>query len=517
VKTLRLRARTFVRGILLFVAAATTLATAQMPVTTWHYDNANGGANTNETILTPQNVNPTSFGKLFSQPVDGAIVGQALYLPGVTISGSAHNVVYVATMNDSVYAFDADTNTGANAMPLWHTSLLSKKVLAMPIALQGCGGTSGWSQVGIVSTPVIDPVAGTIYLVAKTYENGKSFVHRLHALDVTTGLERSGSPVLISASYPYNGRSNLFVDKMQVNRPALRLDNGNLYIAFGSNGCRSGKEEGWVMSYNAATLQQAGAFDDEPASSAAAIWQRGGGLAIDSEGFIYGATADGPFTEGIDFGESIFKLSQGDGTLDLADWFTPWNETDLNSHDQDLSQPVLILPDQSGPYPHLAAEVGKEGTIYLLNRDGMGQFCSNCQSRDTQIPQELQGIAPYGGALVYWNNAIYTSANRSPITALPFINGTIGTTPLAHSKKVSGGHSPVISSNGSANGILWQLNGKDLCAFNATTLVELYKSVKAHNHQDALPKLPHFADIMVNNGKLYIGTYNSLFVYGLMQ
>ncbi|MGC2245229.1 MAG: hypothetical protein WA609_01380, partial [Terriglobales bacterium] len=159
---------------------------------------------------------------------------------------------------------------------------------------------------------------------------------------------------------------------------------------------------------------------------------------------------------------------------------------------------------------------GKEGTIYLLNRDSMGQFCSTCQSRDTQIPQELQKVAPNTGALVYWNNAIYTSANSSPITAFPFINGVIGTTPLALSKKVSSGHSPVISSNGSANGILWQLNGKDLCAFNATTLVELYKSVKAHNHQDALPKLPHYANIMVNNGKLYVGTNNSLYVFGLV-
>jgi hypothetical protein len=517
VKTLRLRARTFVRGILLFGAAATTLASAQMPVTTWHYDNANSGANINETILTPQNVNPANFGKLFSQTVDGAIVGQALYLPAVTISGSVHNVVYVATMNDSVYAFDADSNTGANASPLWQTTFLSKKVIAMPIALQGCGGTSGWSQVGIVSTPVLDPIAGTLYVVAKTYENGKSFVHRLHALDVTTGLEQSGSPVVIAASYEYNGQNNVFVDRMQVNRPALRLNDGNLYIAFGSNGCRSGKEEGWVMAYNTATLQQVGAFDDEPSSSAAAVWQKGGGLAIDSDGSLYAATADGPFTDGVDFGESIFKLSQGDGTLDLADWFTPWNESDLNSHDQDLSQPVLILPDQSGPYPHLAAEAGKEGTVYLLNRDNMGQFCSTCQTGDTQIPQELQQIAPYGGALVYWNNAIYTSANRSPITALPFIDGVIGTTPLAQSKKVSGGHSPVISSDGLLNGVLWQLNGKDLCAFNATTLVELYQSSKAHSHLDALPKLPHFADIMVNNGKVYIGTYNSLFVYGLVE
>ena len=516
-KILNLCVQTCAYTILLALIAATTLASAQTPVTTWHYDNANSGANPNETILTPQNVNSTSFGKLFSQAVDGVIVGQALYLPGVTISGAVHNVVYVATMNDSVYAFDADSNTGVNASPLWQTTFLSKKVTAIPIALQGCAGTSGWSEVGITSTPVIDPVAGTIYVVAKTYENSKSIVHRVHALDVTTGLEQAGSPVVISASYEYNGQNNVFVDKMQVNRPALRLDNGTLYIAFGSNGCRSGKEEGWVMAYNAATLQQVGAFDDEPSSSAAAVWQRGGGLAIDEDGYVYGATADGPFAAGVGFGQSVFKLSQSGGTIGLADWFTPWNEVYLNTHDLDLSQPVLVLPDQSGLYPHLAAAVGKEGTIYLLNRDSMGQFCSTCQSSDTQIPQEVQTFAPNTGALVYWNNAIYTSANSSPIAALSFINGVIGTTPIALSKKVSAGHSPVISSNGASNGLVWQINGKNLCAFNATTLAEVYQSSKARNERDVLPKLPHYANFMVNNGKVYVGTDGTLEVYGLLQ
>ena len=494
-----------------------TLANAQTPVTTWHYDNMDTGANTNETILTPGNVNVKTFGKIFSQPVDGAIVGQALYLPQVTIPGAGvHNVVYVATMNDSVYAFDADSASGTNGGLLWHTSFLSKNVQPMPISIQGCWKTTAWTQVGVVSTPVIDPVAGTIYVVAKTYENGTSFVHRLHALDVTTGLEKSGSPVVITASYEYGGNTDVFVDEMQVNRPALLLNDGTIYIAFGSNGCRSGKEEGWVVAYNSSTLQQTGAFDIEPEASAGAIWQRGGGLAADSEGYIYGATADGPFTAGIDLGQSVFKISQGDGILTLADWFTPWNQLYLNQHDLDLSEPVLVLPDQAGPYPHLAAAVGKEGTIYLLNRDNLGQFCSSCQGGDAQIPQELQKFASNTGALVYWNNAIYTTANSSPIAALSFSNGVIGTTPIALSKKVAAGHSPVISSNSTANGILWQLNGKNLCAFDATTLAVLYKSNKTRG-RDALDPLPHYANIMVNNGKLYVGTNDSLTVFGLLN
>jgi hypothetical protein len=490
-------------------------ANSQVAVTTWHYDNGHSGANTRETILTPQNVNDSSFGKLYSYTVDGAIVGQALYLPSVTVPGiGQHNVVYVATMNDSVYAFDADSNTGRNSRPLWHVNFLSKNVTPVPVSVQGCGGTTGWTQVGIVSTPVIDPVAGTIFVVAKTYE-GSSFVHRLHALDVTTGEEETGSPIVVTASYLYGGKNNVFQDFMQVNRPALLLEHGNLYIAFGSNGCRSGKESGWVIAYHASTLQPKGAFDVEPGQSAAAIWQRGGGLSSDSQGYIYGATADGPFVAGSNFGQSVFKLSQSGNTLKLADWFTPYNEAYLDDHDLDMSEPVLVLPDQSGKYPHLAAAVGKEGTIYILNRDKMGHFCSTCTQRDTQIVQELPAFAPQTGALAYWNNTIYTTANGSPVKALSFTNGVLAKTAIAQSKKAASEHSPVISANGNSAGVLWQINGGALTAYDAVTLERLYLSTKPVGDRDVLPALPHYANLLVNNGKVYVGTNNSLVVYGL--
>jgi hypothetical protein len=506
--------RTFVACVLL-ILADTSSSRSQVAVTTWHYDNARSGANSNETILTPQNVTYTQFGKLFTQPVDGAITGQALYLPGVTIpAAGVHNVVYVATMHDSVYAFDADSATGKNASPLWQTSFLKSGVTTVPIALQGCGATTKWTEVGIVSTPVIDPMSGTIYVVAKTYENS-AFVHRLHALDVTTGAEKSGSPVVITASYEFAGRNNVFEDAMQVNRPALLLENGNLYIAFGSNGCRGGNEQGWVMSYSAATLQPMGAFDVEPGDSAAAIWQRGGGLSSDSAENIYGATADGDFEAGTNFGQSVIKLSQAGSALQLADWFTPFNEQDLDKHDMDLSEPVLVLPDQKGKHPHLMATLGKEGTIYILNRDNMGHFCSTCTKADTQIVQELPVFAPEPGALVYWNNAIYTSAAGSPIAALALKNGSLATTPFALSKKTTNGHSPVISANGNSSGILWQINGSSLAAYDALTLVRRYSAGQAPKHRDQLPALPHFANFVVANGKVYIGTYDSLAVYGL--
>ncbi|MFY9905045.1 MAG: hypothetical protein WBX02_20915 [Terriglobales bacterium] len=493
---------------LLFVLAAMTLAWAQTPVTTWHYDNGRSGANPNETILTPQNVNSKQFGQLFNQPVDGQVIGQALYLPGVTIPGAGvHNVIYVATMNDSVYAFDADSATGSNANPLWHTSFLGNGVTTVPIKLQGCGGTTFWTQVGIVSTPVIDPTSGTIYVVAKTYENSK-FVHRLHALDVTTGLEQTGSPIVISASYDYGGTNYVFADKMQVNRPALLLENGYIYIAFGSNGCRGDLEEGWVVSYDEATLQPAGAFNDEPGESAAAVWMRGGGLSADSSGNIYGATADGPFAAGTNFGQSVFKLSQSANTLQLADWFTPYNELYLDDNDLDMSEPVLVLPTQQGKNKNLLAVIGKEGTIYILNQNNLGHFCATCTKADTQIVQELAGFAPEGGALVYWNNALYTSATGAPIAALSFSKGKLAQTPFALSKKVDSGHSPIISANGNTAGVLWQITGGTLSAFDALSLDRLYNT--------KLPPVPHFANVMVANGKVYVGTNNSLVAYGLL-
>ncbi len=511
-----LRARAVVACVLLLVLAGVTVARAQVAVTTWHYDNARSGANPNETILTPLNVNSKEFGKLFAQPVDGQMIGQALYLPGVAIPGAGvHNVVYAATMNDSVYAFDADSATGSNAAPLWHTSFLTDGATPIPVAVQGCGGTTGWTVVGILSTPVIDPVAGTLYVVAKTYENS-TFVHRLHALDVTTGLEKTGSPIVITASYEFAGKNNIFADQMQVNRPALLLENGHLYIAFGSNGCRGDLEQGWVVAYNASTLQPEGAFDDEPGKSAAAVWMRGGGLAADSLGNIYGATADGPFIAGTNFGQSVFKLSQVGSTLKLADWFSPFNEAYLDDKDLDMSEPVLVLPNQKGAHPHLLAAVGKEGTIYLLNRSNMGHFCGISCTSDTQIVQELTAFAPETGALVYWNNAIYTSADGSPIAALALTDGVLATTPFAQSIQVAAGHSPVISANKNTEGILWQINGSALTAFDASTLVRLYASFQAPNNRDVLPRLPHFANLVVANGKVYLGTNDSLVVYGLL-
>lgn len=492
------------------------VAHSQVAVTTWHYDNARTGANTNETKLDPGSVKPGSFGKVFTQPVDGAIIGQALYLPNVTIPGAGtHNVVYVATMHDSVYAFDADDANGANASPLWQTSFLTNDAKTVPITMQGCGKVTGWAEVGVLSTPVIDPLAGKLYVVAKTYEKGAS-IHRLHALDVATGHETPGSPVVITASFKNGAETDVFKDAMQVNRPALLLSKGNIYIAFGSNGCRSSKEKGWVVAYKASTLKSVGVFDTEPGMSAAGIWMRGGGLSSDSVGNVYGETADGPYKDGTNFGLSVFKLTQTGKSLKLADWFTPFDLSFLNKKDQDLDEPTLILPDQPGPYPHLALAVGKEGTVYLLNRDDMGHFCATCNLTDTQIVQELPMlVGAHTGALIYWNDTIYSSAVSSSINAYALAGGLLAGVPFAQSQQGTGQHSPVISANGNTSGVLWQINGSILTAYDALTLKRLYTSSQ-NKTRDALPDLPHFANLIVVNGKVYVGTNSTLEVYGLL-
>jgi hypothetical protein len=241
---------------------------------------------------------------------------------------------------------------------------------------------------------------------------------------------------------------------------------------------------------------------------------RGGGLSADSEGSIYGATADGPFAASTNFGQSILKFTQSGSDLTLADWFTPYNELYLDQNDMDLSEPVLVLPDQTGKIKHLMAAIGKEGTIYLLNRDNLGHFCATCTQGDTQIVQELPTFAPEPGALAYWNNTLYAAAAGSPIRAIALNKGKLATTPFAQSVKTDNGHSPLVTANGTTSGLLWQISGSIVGAYDALTLQRLYVSSHALNNRDQIPPLPHFANFVVANGKVYVGTNNSLVVFG---
>src|SRR3984957_4441334 len=499
--------------LMLFFAGAPLLG--QTPVTTWHYNNARTSANTSETLLTPSNVNSRTFGKLFTQPVDGYVVGHPLYLPAVNIPGQGtHNVVYVATMHDSVYAFDAES---ASTPALWMTSIFTYSpagATTVPATVTKDPGTTGWTELGIISTPVIDPATGTLYLVAETYENGK-VVHRLHALDVTTGLEKFGGPTTIAATYTLNGKTTTFADLFQINRPGLLLANSDIYIGFGSNG-NNAYSQGWVLSYNASTLQPEGAYTAEPGKTLASIWQKGAGLSADSLGNIYAQTGEGPFTAGTNLSSSVLKLSQSGTTLALADWFTPYNQQYLSDHDLDLNDGVLILPDQPGPYPHELITGGKEGTIYVLNRDAMGQNCSTCTAGDTQIVQELPLAARFSGIPVYWNNTVYVTPENQPVSAYNVSNGALVVPPVQSVGADGGGHA-MITANGNSNGILWFVNGTNLWAMDAVTLNLLYNSNQAANGRDTVPPLPHFATPIAADGKVFIGGQSSLVVYGLLS
>jgi hypothetical protein len=508
------RAITLSSVLLLILFFARVPLLGQTPVTTWHYDNARTSANTSESLLTPSNINTRTFGKLFTQPVDGQIVGHPLYLPGISIPGQGtHNVVYVATMHDSVYAFDADR---AGTSPLWMTSIFTYSpagATTVPATVKKDAGTTGWTEVGIISTPVIDPASGTLYLVAETYESGQ-VMHRLHALDVSNGQEKLGGPATIAATYTLNGMTSTFHDLYQMNRPGLLLANGHIYIAFGSNCCNA-YSQGWVISYNASTLQQEGAFDAEPGKTLASIWQKGAGISADSSGNIYAETAEGFYAPGSNLSTSVLKLGQIGPILSLVDWFTPSNYLFLSAHDLDLAEGVLILPDQPGSFPHELIAVGKEGTVYVLNRDNMGQLCSGCTS-DTQIVQELpKAVGAESGTPVYWNNTVYFTGVGVPVMAYTLSNGSLIVPPSVQSIKMNGGGHALITANGNRNGLLWFNNGYSLWALDAGTLQTLYTSTQAANSRDALPPLAHFATPIAADGKVFVGTRNSLVVYGL--
>jgi hypothetical protein len=487
---------------------------AQTSVLTWHYDNLRSGANTTETVLTPANVNYKTFGKLSTKAVDGYVVAQPLYVPGVNIVGQGvHNVVFVATMHDSVYAFDADDN---NSSPLWYTSILAYSpagATTVPATVKKDLGTTGWSELGIVSTPVINLGNHSLYLVAETYENSQ-VVHRLHALDITSGLEKLGGPTTIAATSTIDGVTTTFKDLYQVNRPGLLLAQHQIFVAWGSNG-NNAYSQGWLMSYSATTLQPLGAVTLEPGKTLASIWQKGAGVAGDLQGNIYAVTGEGPYVAGSNLSISVVKVSSTNG-VQVADFFTPYNHQTLSEHDMDLTG-VLLLPPESGPYPREMIAIGKEGSIYLLNRDHMGGLCTNCTSGDTQIVQEiLQGAGPGGGNPSFWNATVYFTGAANPVQAYTVGNGTLVVPPAKSPQSMDGGGHSFVTANGTTNGILWLMNGKTLYALDAVTLKTLYNSALAPNQRDVLPLLPHFPEPIVADGKLFIGTTNSLVTYGLL-
>jgi hypothetical protein len=522
---------------LLFVVALLSSSFAQLPFTTSRADNARDGANTNETLLTPANVNKSGFGHLFSFPVDYVVMAQPLYMPNVNIPGQGtHNVVYVATQADSVYAIDADTGT-----QLWYASMLDGGTTASGKYLP-CGTAAGFYQEGIIGTPVIDPFNSTMYLVAKTVLNG-TVRHQLHALNITTGNDQPGSPVLIAATSisnadaanGYKPHTTVFNSLHQKNRPGLLLLDGVIYLGFGSNYCND-DNSGWVLSYSEANLSQPpGVFNTSPDYGFTSIWQAGVGLAADEAGNIFVETAESG-AHGYDvpnggqtYCNSVVKLEPGlvdqYNQYEVADYFTPWYVAFLDDHDMDISSTgALILPDQDGPYPHELIAGGKQGVIYVLDRDNMGMYSPG---NDNQIIQELPLFPNISGdsttaqiqfgSPAYWNNTVYYAPDANPLMAFPLSGGLLGT-PIT-TGKYPGSHSPSISANGNnpQTGILWVISGPQLLAFNATTLQLLYGTNQAANGRDKLPSVGHFVTQTVNNGKVYVATQTSLEAYGLFN
>src|SRR5262245_6516764 len=345
-------------------------ASAGVQVLTYHNDVARTGQNLEETILTPTALSMASFGKLFSQSVDGYVYAQPLYLSGVAVPGKgARNVVYVCTEHDSAYAFDADTNAGGSSAPLWKVSFINPGAGVTTVPTGDVGSPDLVPEIGITSTPVIDPSTGTIYIEAKTktVSNGiTTYQHRLHALDAATGMDRH-APVLITASVRGTGDGNdgngnvPFNALRQMNRPGLLLSKGIVYIAYASHG-DNGPYHGWVIGYDSQTLVRVRVFNTTPNGGLGGIWQGGGGPAVDPAGNIYFITGNGTFSAssgGTDYGDSFVKLSTVSG-LAVADYFTPFNQADLSNRDADLgSGGALVLPDQPGTHPHLVVGAGK--------------------------------------------------------------------------------------------------------------------------------------------------------------
>jgi hypothetical protein len=510
-------------------------------VLTWHNDNARTGGNLKETILTPSNVNSSTFGKVLSYQVDGQIYAQPLYAPNLKIpNAGTHNVVFVATENDSLYAFDAD---GLVAAPLWRVSFIDPVhgVTTIPCATKSACPI--YPQIGITGTPVISIGQNAIYVVVRTLENGAYF-DRLHALDIRSGVEKFGGPVVIQGSVPGSGAGSShgtvsFNPKYGNQRPGLLLVNGTIYIGFAGL-------HGWVMGYSATTLQQTAIFSTSPNASGAGIWQAGGGLAADGAGNIYAAVGNGTFdanTGGTDYGDTLLKLNAG---LAVADYFTPMDQNCRGTNDRDLgSGGPLLLPTQTGAVPNELIIGGKGGPpcdtgsapIYLLNRGNLGKYHS-AQDHDVQTI-EGSGVGE-SASLAYWQGPtaayIYQSGQAAAqavgdhLKQYAVTGGLLSATPTAQTTNVFPiGSTPAISSNGSTNGIVWALERDDnfsvapgshpaiLRAYDATNVAtELYDSTQASGNRDGAGAAIKFAVPTIVNGRVYVGTQTELDVYGLL-
>jgi len=512
---------------ILMLAVLYAIPARSQDVLTYHNNNSRTGLNSNETILTLANVNSASFGKLFTIPVDGKVDAQPLYLSSITIAGVTHNLLIVVTEHDSVYAFDADT--GAQ---IWQVTTLAAGETTSDD--RGCSQVT--PEIGITSTPtLIRPSTGdpVIFVVTMSKDKMGNYHHRLHSLDATSGAELHKSPMEVTAKYPGTGDDSsggfvIFDPAQYKERTALMWFKGIVYLAFSSH-CDNRPYTGWIMAYNDITLAQTTVLNVTPNGNEGAIWGAGAGLAADGKN-IFLLDANGVFdttlnaagfpSEG-DYGNAFLKLST-QGGLSVADYFEMDNQSEENGNDIDLGSGGILLTnpkDSTGTVWNLAIGAGKDGNLYVVNRNNLGKFSAS----SNQIYQELDGVLPGGiwSMPAAFGSNIYYGPVGSPILAFQFKNAKLTAKPVAQTTNAFAypGATPSISANGGANGIVWateNTNPAVLHAYNANTLVELYNSNQAANSRDHFGAGNKFITPMISHGKVYVGTTNGVGVFGLL-
>lgn len=528
---------------------------AQVNVITYHNDLSRTGQNLSETILTPANVTPVKFGQLFQYPVDGDVYAQPLYLSGVSIPGQGvHNVLFICTAHNSVYAFDADSNTGTNAGLLWHVNLGPSAATPNNVFGNRFGAYADIRpEVGIIGTPTIDPATNTLYVDALTNDVGTTYYHRIHALSIFDGTEKLGGPLLVDANYPgagvasSNGVLN-FANEYNLQRPALTFLNGKLFVAY-SGYADTNPYHGWVLAFNTnPTLSVSMAWVTTPNSTTAqfggnagegGIWMSGGGLCVDPTNnntllFEVGngtyGNATGGFTNPTEFADSFVKISASsfpNGTTPPLDWFTPYNQAALQTSDADLGAGApLLFPDSVGSstHPHLMVGAGKQGLMYLIDRDTMttGNVHYKTSGSPDPVVQTLQisGSAAAFSSPAYFNGALYYAVQGDVMRRFTIANGVLAG-PISSGTRSYGhpGSTPSISANGTANGIVWVTaigNPAVLCAFDASNVTnEIYNS-SMMGARDTIPNGVKFALPTVANGKIYVGASHAVAIFGLL-
>jgi hypothetical protein len=497
------------------------VGTSATAVLTYHNDSARTGQFTSETVLTTSNVKSATFGKKFSQQVDGYVYAQPLFVPALTVGGQTHDVVFVVTENNSIYAFDAN----AAGPALWHINVGTALSCS---DLNDCGDLVPGA--GITGTPVIDLATQTMYLVALVKSAGV-FHHRLHAIDLLTGADKFGGPVEVSPTAPGTGANSQngvvqFDPGTHYQRCALLLAGGAVYVGIGANAESNTDNHGWIVGYKASNLASTMTFCASPDDDWVSIWQSGGGLASDPAGYVYAETANGTFdvdTGGRDYGDTALKL---DSTGKVVDYFTPYNQAALSSADIDFgSANPVVLPDQTGATPHELLASGKPGILYVIDRDSMGHYQS---ASNGQIVQSVPAFPNTSGITsgifaspAYWNGHVYVAGIDGGVKAYTLNAGKLSTSPTSQTTAHFGfpGATLSVSSNATSSGILWVLDGNAgvLRAYDATNLAtQLYDTTQASGQRDQ-PGLPvKFAVPTVANGHVFVGTQTELDVYGLL-